>query len=364
MINKLVIENLKHRPIRTLLTVIAIALQVAMILTLVGLSRGMIDAAANRSRSIGFDITIRPAGTSAIGLTSAPMPEKLLEFVRQFPHVEMATGVAVHPVGGLDVLTGVNYADFQRLSGGYKFVVGGPFQTEDDILVDEYFAQQRNLKIGDKVRVANHEWTLRGIFESGKLSRTVVQLRKLQELTANTGRISMIYIKVDDPKNLQSVIAELKKKFPDNPIYSMDEFLSMFNVSAIPGLSAFITVIVALSVAFGFLVVFLAMYTAVLERTREIGILKALGGTPYYVLNVLLRETALLAVIGTVLGVLLTFVTRWIIMAKYPASLTQVIVPDWWPRALLIALGGAMLGAFYPGLKAARQDAVEALTYE
>jgi ABC-type transport system, involved in lipoprotein release, permease component len=72
----------------------------------------------------------------------------------------------------------------------------------------------------------------------------------------------------------------------------------------------------------------------------------------------------LISIIGSIIGILLTYGTRWVIMTKYPASLTQVIVPDWWPNAALISLLGAVLGAMYPGLKAARQDAIEALSYE
>ena len=364
MINRLVLENLKHRPIRTLLTVLAIGIQVTMILTLVGLSRGMVEGAANRSRSVGFDITVRPPGTSAIGLSSAPMSEKMVEFARNLPHVAMATGIMVHPVGGLDTISGIDYTEFKRMSGGYRFLSGGPFEQQDDILVDEYYAQQKGLKVGDKLKLANHEWTVRGVFESGKLARTVVQLPVLQNLTANTGKISFVYVKADKPANVRTVLDQLKQKLPDYPIYDMEEFLSQISVNRVPGLSQFTKVIVALSVIFGFLVVFLAMYTAVLERTREIGILKALGATPLYVLNVLLRETVILALIGTVIGILLTFGTRWVIMTYYPATLTQVVVPDWWPIAALTAILGALLGASYPGLKAARQDAVEALAYE
>jgi putative ABC transport system permease protein len=335
-----------------------------MILTLVGLSRGMVEGAANRSRSVGFDITIRPPGTSVIGMSSAPMPEKMIDFARKFPHVTMATGVMVHPVGGLDTISGINYDEFKRMSGGYRFLSGGPFEKPDDILIDEYYAQQKNLKVGDRLKLANHDWTVRGIFESGKLARTVVQLPVLQELTANTGKISFIYVKVDKRSNVRAVLDQLKAKLPDYPIYDMEEFLSQLSVNRVPGLSQFTKVIVALSVIFGFLVVFLAMYTAVLERTREIGILKALGATPAYVLNVLLRETVILALIGSVIGVILTYGTRWAIMTYYPATLTQVIVPDWWPIAAMIAILGALMGASYPGLKAAKQDAVEALAYE
>ncbi len=130
----------------------------------------------------------------------------------------------------------------------------------------------------------------------------------------------------------------------------MEEFVSMFSVNKVPGLSAFIGVIIGLSVVVGFLVVFLSMYTAVLERTREIGILKALGASPAFVLSILFRETFLLAVLGSVLGIGISYGTRWLIMTFVPASLSQMIVPDWWPIATAIALAGAVLGAAYPGL--------------
>ena len=67
---------------------------------------------------------------------------------------------------------------------------------------------------------------------------------------------------------------------------------------------------------------------------------------------------------GSVLGILLSYVTRFVITGLVPGTLIQAIVPNWWPIAAGIALAGALLGAIYPGLKAARQDAVEALSYE
>jgi putative ABC transport system permease protein len=134
-------------------------------------------------------------------------------------------------------------------------------------------------------------------------------------------------------------------------------------VNNIPMLRTFIRVVIGLGVLIGFLVVFLSMYTAVLERTREIGILKSLGASPLYIVSLLLAETAVLAVIGSVVGVLFTYGTKWI-MHTFVPEMVQVTTPDWWPIAAGIAITGSLIGAVYPGLKAAKQDAIEALAYD
>jgi putative ABC transport system permease protein len=169
---------------------------------------------------------------------------------------------------------------------------------------------------------------------------------------------------VVNPANIPSVISELSAKLKEYKVYSMQDYTSLFSANNIPMLTEFIWVVVGVGVLVGFLVVFLSMYTAVLERTREIGVLKALGASPGYILNILLRETVLLAIAGSILGILFSYGTRFIIHDVVRGSLIQAIVPRWWWRAAAIAIFGAVLGALYPGLKAARQDAIEALAYD
>ena len=364
MINKLVIENLKHRWVRTTLSAAAVGVQVTMILTLVGVSYGTLEDMARRSRGVGADILIRPPGSSIISMSSAPMPQKLIDFVRQMPHVAIATGTAVHAIGGTNSVTGINLDEFSRMSGGFKYLAGGPFQGSDDVIIDEYWARQNNLRVGSTTTFLNKPWRVCGIVEPGKLARLFLPLPIVQELSANTGKISMIYVKLDDQSHLSAVLGELKKALPEHQIYSIEEYSSLISVNNVPGLRPFIGVVIGVSIIVGFLVVFLSMYTAVLERTREIGILKSLGATPVMILGILVRETVVLAVVGSIGGIVLTYLTRWAIMQYVPGNLTQVIVPNWWPIATLISLAGSLTGALYPGWKAARQDAIEALSYE
>ena len=128
MLNKLVVENLKHRPVRTVLSIMAIAVEVTMMLTIVGLSYGMLEDSQRRARGVGADVWIRPPGSAAIGLSSAPMSEKIIEFLEKQEHVAVASGSVSHPIGGVNTVTGLDYERFRKMSGGFKFLEGTPFR--------------------------------------------------------------------------------------------------------------------------------------------------------------------------------------------------------------------------------------------
>jgi putative ABC transport system permease protein len=144
----------------------------------------------------------------------------------------------------------------------------------------------------------------------------------------------------------------------------MKELVSLISVDNIPLLAGFINAVVGIGVIIGFAVVSLSMYMAVLQRTREIGILKSMGATNRFVMGIIVAEALALGFGGTIFGILLSFGTRWAMLHIAPASLPQAVVPSWWPLAGAIAIGGALLGSIYPGVMAVRQDPIEALAYE
>lgn len=365
MINHLILANLLHRPIRTLLSVLAIGVEVTMMLTLVGVSYGTLHGAARRARGVGADILVRPSGTQgALSFSANSMPESLLKYFMKQPHVTMAAGTAIQPLGGFDSLTGIDVEQFNRLSGGFAFLKGGPLVQDDDIIVDEYYAREKKLKIGSIVPLVNRQWRVAGIYESGKLARICVKLSVIQDLIGSPGKLGQIYLRVEEPARAQEVVEDLRSKLPGYPIYTMEEFTSLLSVSSVGLLRNFIGVVIGIAAIVGFIVVFMAMYTAVIERTREVGILKALGASPGYILTMLFRETLLMAAAGVALGILMTYGSQWIMAHVAAASLTQETVYWWWPIAAAIAIGGALLGAIFPGMKAVKQDAIQALAYE
>jgi putative ABC transport system permease protein len=367
MINKLVIENLRHRWLRTLLCALVVGVQVMSILTLIGLSRGLLKDSADRAKGTGADIFLRPDTQGTFALSSGQIPEKFVPFVAREPHVAHAVGVLIMPVELITTMQGINIPDLEKMSGGLRFLAGGPPQAPDDLIVDHYYAEQNKLHVGSAIKLLNHNWRVCGIVQGGVLGHLIVRLSTLQHLTGNENpaRVSQILVKLDNSALTPQVVHQLNARLKGNlRAISMQDLQSQLTVNNIPQLRAFIGVITALAVVVGFLVVFLSMYTAVVERTREIGILKALGAKPMTILDILVREAVVLAIAGCVIGILLAIASKGVITGIMPASLRVINVPDWWPISAAIAVAGALLGAIYPGLKAARQDAIEALSYE
>jgi putative ABC transport system permease protein len=365
VIFKLVLENIRHKFMRTVLSVLLIAVPVTLILVIVGLSHGMVDDSKRRAAGVGADIIIRPPKSSAMSFSGTTIPEQLVAKLAARPHVVGSMGTVNETAGGLfDTLTGIDSAAMKRMSGGFTFEKGRDLRDPDDILLDSYYAEQRHADVGRKLKVVNRDWNVVGIVEPGKLSHMFCDIKVLQDLYNFSGLVSVVYIKVDRPENIESVKDGLKTLLPDYEIYRMEDFTALFSPDKVPYLSPFIAVIVGISVVISFAVVALSMYMAVLQRTREIGILKAIGASRGFILTLIVAESLVVGFAGTVLGILFSFGTRALLMKLVPSSLPQAIVFEWWPIATGIVLGAALLGALYPGISAARHDPIEALAYE
>jgi putative ABC transport system permease protein len=368
MMNRMIVGNLVHRPIRSLISIVAVALEVTLILLIVGLCLGMMQDSRTRTAGIGADILVRPPGSSFIGAFSgAPMPVKVGGVLAKLPHVKSVAPVVtqVASSGTLEIIAGIDLPSYESMFSGFRYLKGGPFQGSYDVLVDDLFAQSKHAKVGDSIEILSNKFRICGIVERGKGGRKFIPLSTLQELIGAKDKATIFYLKLDDPSNVDAVIAEIKA-VPGMESYvttSMAAYLAMMTTSNYPGLSTFIDIVVGISVVIGFIVIFQAMYTAVMERTREIGILKSMGASKFYIVNVVLRETFLLAVAGIALGIAVSLAARAGIAQRFP--LTQVIVAGRWIiYSTLIAILGAMAGALYPAFKAAQKDPIDALAYE
>jgi putative ABC transport system permease protein len=365
--NKMIVANLVHRPVRTVISITAVAIEVILILLIVGLSLGMLNDGKSRQQGIGADVLVQPPGSSAlVGMTGAPVSIKVADVVAKLPYVEKVAPVIwqLTTGGAVEVIYGIDYRSYNDLVG-FHFLEGGPFQGPWDVIVDDVFAYGKGKHVGAEVEIMNHNFRICGIVEHGKGARKFLSMQTMQDLIGAQGKASVFYVKTDTAQHANLVVDEVHD-VPGMERYtvrSMREYLSMMTPEKVPGLSQFIVVVIAISVVIGFIVLFQSMYTAVLERTREIGILKALGASKLYILNVILRETLALAVVGAALGIVASFVVRLMIRARFPTLPIQ-IGPTWIAYAVVIAIVGALLGAIYPAAKAALKDPVDAIAYE
>jgi putative ABC transport system permease protein len=366
--NRLVIGNLLHRPLRSAISILAVAIEVAMILSIVGLLVGQIDGARRQTSGIGADLIVRPPNQSFLtGVSGAPVPAKIAEILRQLPHVAAASPVIQHlSVGSaVETIWGIDYASFNALRP-FVFVSGGPFLGSGDVIVDDVFARTgKRYAVGDRISLLDHEFRICGIVEHGKGGRKFLPIRTLGSLIGSEDNASLFFVRSDDLKNQQLIEQEIHDR-PGLSLYQVQtlaEWLSIMTPEHFPGFTNALYVVIGLAVVVGFIVIFQAMYTAVLERTREIGILKSLGASQAYIVGLVLRETFFLSFVGIVFGIGIAFLLKAGMDVRFP-TLPFPISPGWIVAATTIALGGALVGATYPALKAARKDPIEALAYE
>jgi len=213
MMNRMIVGNLVHRPLRSLISVVAIALEVTMILLIVGLSLGMLQDSRARTAGIGADVLVLPPGSSFIaGLTGAPMPIKIGDVLAKLPHVTRVAPVVtqISSVGSLEIIAGIDLHSYETLSAGFHYLEGGPFQGPFDVMVDDLSARSKHVKVGDTIEILNNKFRVCGVVERGKGARKFIPLSTMQDLIGAKDKATIFYLKLDDPANADAVVDEIK----------------------------------------------------------------------------------------------------------------------------------------------------------
>jgi putative ABC transport system permease protein len=371
--NKLVFANLLHRPLRSIISAFAVAIEVVMILSIVAVFMGMLNSQNERTNGIGADIMLLPSNASLFnGVGSASMPVADAIALRKLPHVTDVAPVnqKLLTTHNIEVVYGIDYDTFNALKP-FVFISGGRFQGPNDAIIDNVFAKTRNpatakpWAVGDTVQILEQPFRISGIVEEGKGARKVIPIETMGALTGAEGKASIFYIKCDNPANDDLVMQQIRstRGFGNNTMTTVDSWLRQMTPDKLPGFNLALSVVTSIAVIIGFLVILQSMYTAVLERTREIGILKSMGASKPAIIGMVLRETGLLATVGVVAGIAGTFGVRALLAAKFPTFAFEITLP-WIGYGALIAFAGSLCGALYPAWIAARKDPIEALAYE
>lgn len=355
--------NIAARPMRSSLSILAITIQVFLVLMIAGLTTGVVSEWGKRVEGVGADILVQPPNSSMfLAFSRAVLPEAMADKIAKLPGVdEVAPTLTLMDQKHFVLVYGIDYQRFNALSRGFLFRAGKPFAGPNDAIADDIVAQSKHLKVGDKVVLLNHEFTICGIVAHGKGARYFIPLKTGQDIAGADERVSMLYVR--SKGDIEATRGQILDAVPDIGVKSVAEYTTLMNSSNLPELKPFIRTMVGIGMVISFLVVLMNMHTMVMERTREIGILKALGSSRLDIVKLLLGETLVLALLGCLSGIAVTFLIEGILRETTP-TLQILITPGWLGGALLLALAGAALGAVYPALRAASHDPVVALAYE
>ncbi|MCP4229500.1 MAG: ABC transporter permease [bacterium] len=373
----LAISSVMNRKVRSAISVLAVALGVSTMLVLFGLAYGSLDEVANRIKGVGADIIIQRSSTPVmLGVRTGVMDEKVADDLKELTIIY--EGETIHPietaspvliwVSDLGARTqnvyGIDPENFPAFGDSMEdaLVSGRIMKGSHEIVIDEKLAAGDNLKAGDDVEMMGDTFTVTGIITAGAGARVFMDIHGLQDLTEEHGKCSALFVQCKHPKYVSDTAAAIEKEFPGLRPTTM-EHLSKTMAESMAGLDQFIGAIIGVALAISSLVILLAMYTTIVERTREIGILKALGASKRFIIRNIMTETLLLCSIGVVIGVAFSWGVKYLLMAIYPLLTVEIT----WERVFWAAVLGLVVGVIagiYPAYMAASKDPIKALQYE
>ena len=366
--NSLVFSNILHRPARTFVSVLGIGVGILLIVFTIGLANGSLRERAQRESNIGAEIMFRASGSIGLsGSDSLRLPVSMVPEVLKVDGVASVIPIAQNSVPASDGTTGSRFVDgvpYEQYAAvaGLQVMQGRVMADgKDEMMSDVAWLERRKMKIGDKFEIYDRDFTVVGTYEPSAGARIKIPLSTMQEQLGADGKASAFLIKLREGFTPQMVGDSLNARFPESQIILTSELEELY-MQGLPALNVFLDVVVGVAGAISALIILLTMYTTVTERTRQIGVLKSLGMSKLNIGWTIVQEALLISLGGVIFGVLATFILKFA-LGKW-TTLTVSVDPQLIGAIILIGMVSGVIGALYPGIRAARLDAVEALNYD
>ena len=364
----LVFSNMLHRPARTAVSIIGIAVGVLLIVFTVGLANGSIREQASREANVGAEIFFRASGSIGMsGSESFRLPETMTADIVNVDGVHSAVAIGQNSVDAPDnntgkrLVDGVRFDEYAAISGLHLIAGRAFLDGTDEAIVDSAWQKQKKLQLGDTIPLYERQFTVVGVYEPAGGARLKIPLSTMQAQLGGEGKASSILVSVAEGRTADEVAQRLQEVFPGNQIILTRDLEELY-MAGFPALNIFLNVFIGVAAVISALVILLTMYTTVTERTRQIGIMKSLGMSNGRIGWTITQEALLLSLCGIILGILLTVLLRSVLtqFVTLEVELSPLVIS----LTLVVGLIGGALGGLYPALRAARLDAVEALSYE
>jgi putative ABC transport system permease protein len=209
--NKLIVGNLVHRPLRSLISAFAVAIEVVMILSIAAIMFGMLNNSRTNTSGIGMDMMTHPGASSALANTNPASADiRIGDVLRRLPHVQVVSPVYIKLTAGtsLENIFGIDFASYNALRP-FVFKAGGPFQQPFDIIIDDLQAASgKGTRVGDSIKVLDHTFHVCGIVEHGKGSRKFIPLTTMEQLDGNPYKASVFYLRTENAPQFQDAVRQ------------------------------------------------------------------------------------------------------------------------------------------------------------
>lgn len=362
------VQSLWQRTGRTLLTLATIAITVGAVMALQAVLRGTAQSMTDMATGSGSEIMIREADVADTSLSA--IDRRVGAQIETLPGVRSTSGMVMTALtepnlGTFLILLGYSPHEFaiQR----FNVVEGRRITSSRQIMLGRVLAEATSKSVGDTIDISGSRFRVVGIYESGtgwEEMGGVVPLRDAQTLAGRPNKVTMLSVKLDDPEQAPSIVLQINERFPEVHAAIATEF-----VEQMPDMQAgeaMLDGISFLAILVGGIGVLNTMLMAVLERTREIGVLRTLGWRRRRVTTLILHESLLLGLMGGGLGIALSF--GLVLAIQQAPAIGEAFIASWSPdvflRAFLVALTLGLIGGLYPSLRASNLRPVEALRYE
>ncbi|MBI3913750.1 MAG: ABC transporter permease [Chloroflexi bacterium] len=363
----MILKNLLRRKTRTLLTLTGIAIGVAAVVALGAFAEGFINTYSTVLTSSGADVVL--AQGDAVDLILSAVDESVLPQVQNVPGVKQVAGVLWGVVNVGDVpyffINGLDPKEFGFKH--YQVVEGQTITGARQTLLGRTAAKTFKKQVGDFFKIQEVSFRVVGIYETGQGVEemgALLTLKEAQELFKKPRQVTYYQLKVTRPEVTDAVIKELERRMPKLSASRTASYMDDQQTTQIMrAMSWFIGLFALIG---GGLVMMNTMLMSVFERTREIGVLRAVGWKSGRVLRMIVGEAMVLSALGGVAGIALAIGLIYV-MNQLPGLngfLENAVTPGLFAQGMIIAflLGG--VGGIYPAWRASRLQPVEAMRYD
>lgn len=367
-IGGMAVQSLWQRSGRTLLTLSAIALTVGAVMAMDAIIAGTAESMTSMATSAGSEIVIRQADVADTSLSA--IDQRLASRIAALPGVRSTSGMVLTALldpASQSFLIVLGYSPNEYSIQRFNMVEGQRISGNHQIMLGSVYAEAASKDVGDTLEISGARFRVVGIYETGigwEEMGGVVSLRDAQTLTGRPNKVTLFSLKLERPTDAPALVDTINQQFPELHAALAGEF-----VEQMPDMEsgeAMLNAISSLAILVGGVGILNTMLMAVLERTREIGVLRTMGWRKRRIIGMIMNESLILSVIGGIAGLVLAFLLVNLLTqlpmvgAAFEASWSAGV----FLRAGLVALGLGLIGGLYPAYRASGLEPVEALRYE